>query len=464
MVRAVSVDLRLIAGPDRGRPGEPTRFQLAGDPALPSFTDLPWDEPLRDWRSDRLVRVVRGIGRHVVRFVAYGGDLYALKEIPERIALREYRLLRHLAESSVPAVEAVGVVTGRDGAEPLDAVLITRYLEFSLPYRSLFSTRVEEEVRDRLLDALATLLVRLHVAGFWWGDCSLSNTLFRRDAGALEAYLVDAETAEVHPSLSDGQRLDDVHRAARNALGELYDIAAERPGTAPDLDPADLADGLRARYASLYGEITGEESFGADEGYRIERRLRRLNDLGFDAREVELRRQGGIITLRLDPRVVEAGHHRRKLRVLTGLDASENQARRMLQDIDRYRHHLERAEERPHAKALAAHRWITEVFTPSVEAIPVALRGKREPAESFHEILDHRWYLSELAGGDVGTPEAVRSYVRDVLPGRSDEQTLIGSADELDDGAAHVDAQERGDGAPEVRPGDGVAGGVDLGG
>lgn len=461
----MSVDLRLIAGPDRGRPpDEPIRFQLAGDPALPSFTDLPWEVPLEEWRSDRLVHVVRGIGRHVVRFVAYGGDLFALKEIPERIALREYRLLRHLAEASVPAVEAVGVVTGRDGDDALDAVLITRYLEFSLPYRSLFSTRVEEEVRDRLLDALATLLVRLHVAGFWWGDCSLSNTLFRRDAGALEAYLVDAETAEVHPTLSEGQRLDDVHRAARNALGELYDIAAERPGTALDLEPAELADGLRARYASLYGEVTGEESFGADEAYRIERRLRRLNDLGFDAREVELRRRGGVITLRLDPRVVEAGHHRRKLRVLTGLEASENQARRMLQDIDRYRHHLERAGGRPLTKALASHRWLTEVFTPSVEAIPEALRGKRDPAESFHEILDHRWYLSELAGADVGTEEAVRSYVRDVLPGRSDEQTLIGSGDELDDGAADVEAQEGGDGAPEVRPGDGVAGGVDLGG
>lgn len=457
------VDPRLLAGPDRrGQRARAIRFQLAGDPGLPSFTDLPWDVPLEDWESDRLVSVVRGIGRHVVRFVAYGGDLFALKEIPQRIALREYRLLRHLAEASVPAVEAIGVVTGRGGDDELDAVLITRYLEFSLPYRSLFSTRVEPEVRDRLLDALATLLVRIHVAGFWWGDCSLSNTLFRRDAGALEAYLVDAETAEVHPALTTGQRLDDVHRAARNALGELFDIAAERPGTALDLDPAELADGLRSRYASLYDEVTGEESFSADETFRIERRLRRLNELGFDAREVELRREGGVITLRLDPRVVEAGHHRRRLFQLTGLDVHENQARRMLQDIDRYKHHLEGVEGRPLAKPVAAHRWLAEVFTPSVEAIPPELRGKREAAESFHEILDHRWYLSERAGTDVGTEEAVRSYIRDVLPQRPNEQTLIGSGDELDDGSADVDVQEGGDRAAEVPPGDRVPGEVDL--
>ncbi|MEZ5080390.1 MAG: DUF4032 domain-containing protein [Thermoleophilia bacterium] len=456
------IDPRLIAGPDRPRSRAATRFQLIADPDLPSFTDLPWDVPLEDWTSQRLVRVVRGIGRHVVRFVAYGGDLFALKELPQRIALREYATARHLADASVPAVEAVGVVSERDPGGQLDAVLITRYLEFSLPYRSLFSARMDPESRGRLLDALATLLVRLHIAGFWWGDCSLSNTLFRRDAGALEAYLVDAETAEVHPTLSPGQRLDDVHRAARNTLGELFDIAASRPGAVAHIDSAEVADGLRARYTSLFEELTGEERFGADETYRIERRLRRLNELGFDAREVVLRREGGTITLRLDPRVVEPGHHRRRLHSLTGLDVHENQARGMLQDIDRYRHHLERTEGVQLAKPMAARRWLTEVFTPSVEAIPAELRGKREPAESFHEILAHRWCLSERAGHDVGTRQAVRGYVQDVLPPRSDEQTMLGSDNGLDDGAVDLEVLEGGDGAAEVPPGGGVTGCVDL--
>lgn len=49
-----------------------------------------------------------------------------------------------------------------------------------------------ERYRDHLLDAISGLLVQLHLAGTFWGDCSLSNTLFRRDAGALQAYLVDA--------------------------------------------------------------------------------------------------------------------------------------------------------------------------------------------------------------------------------------------------------------------------------
>ena len=58
--------------------------------------------------------------------------------------------------------------------------------------------------------ALVVLLVRLHLAGFFWGDCSLSNALFRRDAGALQAYVIDVETSERYPTLSEGQRQMDL--------------------------------------------------------------------------------------------------------------------------------------------------------------------------------------------------------------------------------------------------------------
>src|SRR5436190_12785434 len=192
---------------DRGRHTwlMPPRFQLVAKTGHPDFLDLPWDRPLEEWESDRLVEVVRRIGRHVVRFVDYDGSLYALKELPERLARREYRLLGELADQSIPVVEAVGVVAAR-ATEDEQAVLITRYLDFSLPYRTLFTGRGVPDLRNRLLDSLADLLVRLHLGGFLWGDCSLSNTLFRRDAGALSAYVVDAETGELHPTLTDGQR------------------------------------------------------------------------------------------------------------------------------------------------------------------------------------------------------------------------------------------------------------------
>ena len=66
-------------------------------------------------------------------------------------------------------------------------------------------------------------------------------------------------------------------------------------------------------------------------------------------------------------------------------------------------------------EAVAAYRWLAEVFEPAVAAMPAELRGKLEAAEVFHEILEHRWFLSEQAGEDVGLLAAVDSYVDDVL-------------------------------------------------
>src|SRR5215208_1969268 len=116
------------------------RFQLLARTGHPTFLDLPWDRPLQEWESDRFVEVVRGISRHVVRFVDYDGRLYALKELPRRYAEREYQLLRRLAEEEMPVVDVVGVVTERGPG--LDAILSTRHLEYAIPYRALFAERI----------------------------------------------------------------------------------------------------------------------------------------------------------------------------------------------------------------------------------------------------------------------------------------------------------------------------------
>ena len=244
----------------------PARLQLIARTGHPDFLDLPWDEPLEEWTHERLVEVVRGIHRHVVRFVEYESDLgprlYALKELPGRLARHEYTMLRRLAADEMPVVEAVGVVSER--GERRDPVLITRHLDYSLPFRTLFARGSVPDLRRRLLDAGAELLVRLHLGGFFWGDCSLSNTLFRRDAGALAAYLVDAETGELHPSLSDGQRRHDLQIAEENVAGELADVEAQL-GREGELRPEETAAELVARFRDpegpmvlLSGESGGE--------------------------------------------------------------------------------------------------------------------------------------------------------------------------------------------------------------
>jgi Domain of unknown function (DUF4032)/Lipopolysaccharide kinase (Kdo/WaaP) family len=379
---------------------------------------LPWSQPLADWRDERLVEIrQRGISRHVVRFVYDDGTLYALKELNERLARREYRLLRALAELGIPAVEVVGVAVDRaePGKTELDAVLVTRFLPYATTYRAVFSNPRGLQPTDGLLDALAELLVRLHLSGVFWGDCSLSNTLFRRDADTLEAYLVDAETSEQHPELTGGQRQYDLELAVEQVSGELLDLQAG--GLLPaNADPLEIAEGLRRRSESLWAELTREEILRPEEQrYKIAERLARLNELGFDADEVELVSTGEGNKLRLKTRVAESGHDARRLFLRTGIDASERQARRLLNDMAAFRAWLEQKRGRPVSEVVAANRWLEEVYDPVIAAIPADLRDRLSPAEVFSEVLEHRWYMSEAAGRDIGATAATRDYIEQVL-------------------------------------------------
>jgi len=389
-------------------------FSPPADAAAGLLT-LPFDQPLEDWRDPRLVEVrQRGISRHVVRFIADGGEFYALKSISERLARREYRLLRALAEMKIPAVEVVGIVVDR--WPDADAILVTRFLDYSTTYRALFSSPRGGQPTDRLLDALVELLVRLHLSGFFWGDCSLSNVLFRYDAGTLEAYLVDAETSEQHPNLTNGQRSWDLELAAERICGELFDLQAG--GLLPaEVDPLGTSEELQRRYLRLWEELTMEETLRVEEQrYRIAERLRRLNELGFDADEVELISVEDGNRLRIRTKVAESGQHSRQLFRQTGIIADENQARRLLNDIASFRGYLEQKHGRPVSETVAAHRWLEEVYDPAVAAIPAGLRDRLAPPEIFHEIMEHRWYLSEQAGQDVGTTAAAQRYFDTVLP------------------------------------------------
>jgi hypothetical protein len=399
---------------------------LANPNEQAELIDLPWDMPLEEWPSWYLVALPRGISRHVVRFVRINQKVYAFKEVVEAYATREYRLLRDLERIDFPSVTPVGVVSGRqrpDGT-PLDAILITRHLSWSLPYRAVFSGSLRPDTVDRLLDALVALIGRLHLIGFVWGDCSLSNTLFRRDAGAFAAYLVDAETGDMHGSLSDGQRLHDIDTAHLNIAGELMDLQAG--GVLDDhLDPVELAAEIPARYDHLWRELTGVEEFRIGERWRVAQRIDRLNALGFDVDELNIITDIGGRSVRIQPKVVDAGHHSRRLMRLTGIDAEENQARRLLNDLDAYRASTDQQAE---SEPVVAHEWVSNVYQPVVKAIPRQMRGKLEAAEVFHEVLEHRWYLSEQRGGQVPLEEAVERYLADVLAHKPDEAAVLGSA------------------------------------
>ena len=362
---------------------------------------LPWSVPLEEWGEPHIVPLPRGLSRHVVRIVRLHDRVYAVKETVEEIAFREYRLLRDLQRLGLPAVVPQGVVTGRVDAdgEELPSALLTEHLRFSLPYRSLFSHGLTHDSLPSLVDALVVLLVRLHLAGFFWGDVSLSNVLFRRSAGGFAAYLVDAETGELKPSLSQRMREYDVTIATENVFAELLDLQASE-SLSYEVEAHDIIESLEERYTALWAELTMEEEFSAGELWRIEQRIERLNDLGFDVDELDIVTDFDGDTVRIQPKVVEAGHHQRELQALTGLHVEDAQARRLLNDLASYTAHFDLGRE---DRSLVANRWLDDIYEPVTAMVPPEARGKLEPAEMFHEVLQHRWYLAEQAGHDIET-------------------------------------------------------------
>ena len=402
-----------------------------------ALLDLPWRAPLSEWPDSIVEALPRGISRHIVRFVRVDGRILAIKEIGQPVAAHEYGMLRDLMRLNAPCVEPLAVISGRvdSRGEPLNAALVTEHLPYSLPYRALFGKHQRPATIRRLIDALSVLMVRLHLLGFFWGDVSLSNTLFRRDAGEFAAYLVDAETGELYDHLTDGKREYDIDVARTNIIGELMDLQTGAL-LEPSVDTIEVGDRIVSRYTELWDVLTAEESFSLDERWRLRRRVQKLNEMGYDVAELTMNTdsQGEHITIQ--PKVVDAGHYHRQVMRLTGLDVQERQGQRMLNDLEAYRAMSGRSDD---PIELVAHAWLAEVFEPTIHSVPIEMRRKLEPAEIFHEILEHRWYMSEAQDRYVTTQEAVDDYVATVLPQHRDERAYLGVGDTQEMEAIVVD-------------------------
>jgi hypothetical protein len=391
----------------------------------PDFLDLPWSLPLGQWagRSQRLEEVARGLSRHPVVFANYTGVLYALKELPGGLAEKEFNLLRQMESARLPVVSPVGHVRTETLQGP-SSVLITRFLERSLPYRSLFMSDSLERYRDHLLDAISGLLVQLHLAGMYWGDCSLSNTLFRRDAGALQAYLVDAETAEVYPErLPPTLRYQELEIMEENVDNDLVDLQAE--GLLPQGRLfMDVGASIRLRYQSLWEEITRQELVGHHERYRIQERIRALNGLGFSIREVLLEEVEIGQQLRFRVSVTDRNFHRDQLASLTGIEAEERQARQMMNEIHELQATLSPGSEGSTPLSAAAYHWLENIYRPAIERLAPILGPGQDLPEMYCQVLEHKWYLSERASQDVGHQTALEDYINNYLP-RFDAQLRL---------------------------------------
>lgn len=388
-------------------------------PGNPDFLDLPWERPISDWDDPRLVDMPTGIHRHPVVFVAYEEGVYAIKELPVRWARHEFETLRLLSERTTRSARPAGLVI-RPWAGPHDecsGAVITRFVDYAFPYRELVSGGGFGARRSQMLDAFAGLLVELHLAGCFWGDCSLSNVLYRYDAGAIEAVMVDAETSRLYEELSQGQRGEDLEIMQINLAGDMADIAASQGF---DLDSADLDLGfdITDRYHALWHELTTDLVITASERYRIRERIGRLNDLGFAVDDVDMTPEGESSRVRIAVKVGGRTFHSQRLRELTGIDASENQARQILSDVAYHEAKYGDAGEQGSVtgKAVATMHWRITRFEPFTKRI-LELRPQADPIQGYCDLLDFRFRIASDRGADVESETALEEWVEAGLPG-----------------------------------------------
>jgi hypothetical protein len=398
--------------------GAPT---LQVRPSNPDFLDLRWELPVDEWTGDRMATMPVGIHRHPVVFVAYDEGIYAIKEMSLRLAVNEYRVLRRLTGFTQRAAEPVALAE-RHWLDPHDegaGVVITRYVEHSFPYRRLVSGAGFGVRRNQMLDALAGLLVELHMAGCYWGDCSLSNVLYRFDAGQIEAIMIDAETSEIHNVLSDGQRLEDIEIMKENVAGEMGDIAAEM---GEDIEAADIGLGwdVESRYHGLWSELNEELVITRDDHYRIRQRIGRIAELGFAVDDLEMTPVDGGNRVRLITRVGGRTYNSDNLRQRTGIEASENQAKLILSDLNYFlSKHGDLTTTR---KSVGTFKWLSGQFEPMVERIGEEWFGE-DPIQGYCDYLNFRMALATERQADVDAWEAFEAWMERGFPGFDPNRT-----------------------------------------
>ena len=366
-----------------------------------ALLSLPWELPLKAWSAEgvRFVDLPVGPSRHLVRFAVVEGDVLALKELPGHPARREYEALRQLEARDCPPYAPSAWPNG-----PADdaAILVTRYLARSFQFRRLFMRLPEGtwSTASACSTRIANLLVELHRKGVFWGDCSLANTLLVRDGQVLQAHLVDAETTEIHAQLSDGQRAFDLELAVENVAGDLADLAGW-PGahwirwTRSSLRPPSVAE----RYRRLWDELHRADPLARERALPRRGPPAPPQRAGLRGRRDPASSRPPTAATGCGSRWRVGGRrfHAARLRRLTGLEGRRGPGRRSCSTTS------------PPGRAAAARGGgdrcgrgrpplAAEVLEPAVGRLREALGPGIDPVQTYCDLLEVRWLLSERAG------------------------------------------------------------------
>ena len=340
--------------------------------SYPDFLELPWGKDLEEWEHyyPNMVEYEIGLHRNIVKFIEYDNKVYALKELPKKLASHEFNMLKELKELELPVVDPVGYVQFKKENGEEYGIVITELLEFSIPFRLLFFKPKLYRYQKKMIKSISNLLVRLHLANFYWGDCSLSNILFKRDAGELQAYLVDAETMEHFNTLSEPKRQHDLDVMTENIGGDLLDIEAQNK-LPPDLNFSNTAEQIKSSYSDLWSKLTQKISFNFQEKYKIRQKLEEIYDLGFIVKEYSLTPKESTNELVMTTVVTERFYYKTELRKLTSINSEENQAKLIFNNILDYKANIESKLEKSYPLKVIAHQWYDSIYKHTLNQIGI---------------------------------------------------------------------------------------------
>ena len=382
--------------------------------------DLPWHVPLAEWPEHGVtpLAIRRGESRHPVIFVEREGVRYAIKETTPHMAEREIRNLGEIEFRGIPALSPVGTVTVSDRPILLDAggkgvasqyvsadrgYTVTHLAARVIPQSLLFRLPLSRKTKQRLMGAVAVLMVELHEHGVYWGDPSLANLLIRIDGRRILAIMSDAETAEIFPqSIEEGLRQQDLELFHESLIWQAEDLRQER-GVGEDVEILEESDYryferrynlLRREHARLEAE-TSMPTF-----IQVERLLDRLNRLGFSLLSMN--------EAVLSPFVsILPGWYARRIQELLGIQIPRKHARRFYNMILGHQAIMSKALKREVSIEEAARDWYQHYHLPTVLLLRKTLTSDQDPLEAYFAIMRHKWKLSEQAGHEVPLDEAV---------------------------------------------------------
>jgi|SRR5579883_643909 hypothetical protein len=396
----------------------PIQFHLNKEDQ-PRLEKLPWHAPLDQWLAEgvQLLTIRRGESRHPVVFVEREGVRYAIKETTPHMAEREVRNLQEIGHRGIPTLAPAGTVTVSLPPIPLQApggapqylsgdrgYIVTRLALRVVPHAFLYRLPLNRRSKQRILSAVAVLMIELHEHGIYWGDPSLANILLRIDGKRILAIMADAETAELFPGpISDGLREQDLAAFRESLAWQAEDLRIAR-GLPEDQQPLDDTDFryFERRYRWLRKEHTRFTGAGTHFStlYQAQQFLREINRRGFSLLSMTGRALQEFTT-------ILPGWYQRRIRELLRITIPRIYARRFYNMILGHQAIMSEHEQREVPIEEAARHWYTQYHLPAILLLRQVLTSGQEPLKAYFDIMLHKWKMSEQAGYEVPLDEAL---------------------------------------------------------